>query len=790
MKVLHKMLREFLPSVPAPEELLEIFPRIGLEVEECRDLSEGLRGKLVAGVVRNLGRDSRLNLMEVFVGDGTINAITTSPVELGETVILALPGATLPSGTVIEKRVIRKHLSEAMAISEEELGLADSSPTILRLPEGILRPGDDPLPYLCLDDWLFDLHIFPNRGDLMGAWGIASELAPLAGERPALPELGLAEDESVGRYPVELVDAESCPRYVARLVLGTRVSRSPAWLRYRLALLGQRPINNIVDASNYVLFWLGHPTHTFDLRQLSGRIIVRRARDGEEMRMLDGTTRSFDPEMLLIADEKRPLALAGVMGGEGSGVSDDTVDVLVESAYFNPQRIAHASRRTGMITESSRRFERGTDPMMAPIASGWVARLIEETGGGRVGPANDARARDFPRKRITVSLGWLRDFSGADVPLSEILRITEAIDLNPQIEGDSLVVQAPPRRHDLNIREDVAEEVMRFWGYERIPDDAPTLSRTRGRAGKTHLDELAHVLAGAGLYEARTLGLHGPRELSAWGFDQEGWVRISNPMGEDFSVARPSLLPGLVRSLAVNLNRARGGVMLFEVGPVFVWQGKDELPLENWLLGLVMGGELPRLPGSPEESLGPEHLRGVLDLIFRSLGRDYSMARAERPFLVPGTAWEIVHGEEAIGVAGLLRKKIASLYEIRSDVWLAEIRVPEPAESAYRPIPRFPPVKRDIALLADESVPFQEVFAAVRESASCDAAVSVRPIDVYRGQSIPPGKVSYAFSLAYFHPERTLTDEEVDPWFSSLMSRLEGLGYRIRRRQDDERRGA
>lgn len=780
MKVLHKMLKEFLPSVPEPEELCEIFPRIGLEVEEFRDLSEGIRRKLVAGTVKKLDRDSRLNLMEVFVGDGTINVITTSPVELGETVILALPGAALPSGLVIEKRVIRNHPSEAMAISEQEVGLAESSETILRLPEGILKPGEDPLPFLCLDDWLFDLHVFPNRGDLMGAWGIACELAPLAGEKPRFPELSLEEDESVGKYPVELADPESCPRYVARLVSGTRVVRSPAWLRYRLALLGQRPINNIVDSSNYVLFWLGHPTHTFDLHQLSGRIIVRRAGEGEEMAMLDETTRSFDPEMLLISDEKRALALAGVMGGRGSGVSDDTTDVLIESAYFDPQRIAYASRKTGMITESSRRFERGTDPLMATPASGWVAGLIQETGGGRIGPENDASAGNFPVKKISVSLAWLNGFSGAEVPHEEVTRITGLLGLSPEPEGNALVFSLPPRRHDLNIKEDIAEEVMRFWGYDKIPEDVPTMSRTRGMARETHLDALAFTLTGAGLYEARTLGLHGPRELSAWGFDQDSWVRISNPMGEDFSVARPSLLPGLARSLAINLNRARGGVMLFELGTVFAWRGEEELPMETWLLGIALGGELPRLPGSPEESIGPAHLKGVLDLVFRTIGRDYSMARTETPFLVPGTAWEIIRDKETLGVAGLLPEEIASFYEIRSDLWVAELRVPESAESVYRPIPRFPPVKRDIALLADESIPFQEVFAAVRTAASCEAVVSLRPIDVYRGQSIPAGKVSYAFSLTYFHQERTLTDEEVDSWFSSLVSKLVEQGYQIR----------
>ncbi len=780
MRILYKMLAEFLPSVPGPEELVEIFPRIGLEVEESRDLSGGIRGKMVAGVVRKLDRDSRLNLMEVFVGDGTINAITTSPVELGETVILALPGAALPSGMVIEKRVIRKHLSEAMAISEQEMGLAESSPTILRLPEGVLRPGDDPLPFLCLDDWLFDLHIFPNRGDLMGAWGIACELAPVAGERPTLPIPSLEEDALVGQYPVELADPESCPRYVARVVAGTRVASSPAWLRYRLALLGQRPINNIVDASNYVLFWLGHPTHTFDLRQLSGKIIVRRAQDNEEMAMLDETTRRFDPDVLLIADEKRALALAGVMGGEGSGVSDDTEDVLIESAYFNPERIAHASRKTGMITESSRRFERGTDPIMAPVASGWVARLIRDTGGGRVGPENDVRAGGFPKKKITVSISWLKDFLGLDARIDEALRITELLGLSPEPDGDALVVSVPPRRHDLNIKEDIAEEIIRFLGYDKVPDDQPTVSRTLGLARETHLDRLAIALAGVGLYEARTLGLHGPRELSVWGFEQDKWVRIANPMGEDFSVARPSLLPGLVRSLAINLNRARGGVMLFELGPVFAWRSEKELPEERMLLGLAMGGESPRLPGSPEEFIGPAHLKGVLDLVFRFLAMEYSMARTDRPFLVSGTAWEIITGDDVLGVAGLLGTELSSLYEIKSDVWVAELRIPEPAQSVYRPIPRFPPVKRDIALLADESVPFQEVFASVRAAAACKLSVSVRPIDVYKGENIPAGKVSYAFSLSYFHHDRTLTDEEVDAWFFELLKKLADMGYLIR----------
>ncbi|MEO0145815.1 MAG: phenylalanine--tRNA ligase subunit beta [candidate division WOR-3 bacterium] len=783
MRVLYKMIREFLPSLPGPEDLRHIFPRVGLEVEGYRDLSEGLRGKLIAGIVKKIERDSRLNLMEVFVGDGIINAITTSPVESGETVILALPGATLPSGMTIEKRVIRGHPSEAMAISEEEVGLAESSSTILRLPEGILRPGDDPIAYLCLDDWLFDLYIFPNRGDLMGAWGIACELAPIVGERPRIPDPEVSEDPSIEAYPVELADPESCPRYVARVIRSTSVTRSPAWLRHRLALLGQRPINNIVDASNYVLFWLGHPTHTFDLSELSGRIVVRRAQDGETMAMLDETKRSFDAEMLLIADEKRGLALAGVMGGEGSGVSDATEDVLIESAYFNPQRIAYASRKTGMITESSRRFERGADPLMAPIASRWVARLIQETGGGRIGPENDARARDFSRKGLTVSLAWLKRFSGADIPLEETIRITDALDLNPVVEGDSLRLEIPPRRHDLSIKEDIAEEIIRFWGYERLPDDAPTISRTRGFSGQSHLDGLALALSGSGLYEARTLGLHGPRELSLWGFDPERWVRISNPIGEDFSVARPSLLPGLVRSLALNLNRGRGGLMLFEIGGVFSWRGDNELPDEAQLLGIVGGGEFPRTPFSAEEEIGPAHLKGVLDLVFGFLGREYSMARAQRPYLVPGTAWEIIHDRETLGVAGLLREEIASFYEIKHDIWLAELSVPEPTESLYRPIPRFPPVKRDIAFIADEDIPFQEVFSAVRDAARCEVPVVVRPIDVYRGQNIPEGKVSYAFSLAYYHPERTLTDQEVDVWFSSLMKKLSEEGYHIREKR-------
>ncbi len=764
-----------MPFKPGPEEVAEALGRFETELEELRNLAEGLR--LTSAIVREISQDGNLKVLKAHDGTGELQLVTTSRVEVGDVLVVALPGTVLPGGFKVEARKIRGHLSEGMPLSEEELGLAEKSEEIIRLREDELKPGEDPLPLLQLDTWLFDVYTYPHRGDHMGVLGLARELSAVLGGEFVVPKYEFPEDPEVGAWPVEIEDPDACSRYTARLVKGLKSLRSPRWLRYRLALLGQRSINLAVDATNYAAFHLGEPTHVFDLRTLEGGIKVRWAKEGERILTLDGVERELEPDVLLIADERKPLAVAGVIGGEETGVVD-AEEVLIEAACFKPEVIARTSRRFNILTESSRRFERGVDPELAPLASNLIAYLLWKYGGGTPGPLNDQYPGRREPRRVKMSLKWLKGFAGYEFPAERVPEILKKLGYGVKLKGEEIEAEVPSWRYDVSWPADLAEDALKHLGYELVPQDKPSPSPTQGGKAEGVLDRAVRVLAGLGFLEAKNLGLHGLRELEAWGFT-EALVRISNPLGEEFAYLRPSLLPGLARAAALNLRRGRGWVMLAEAGPVFQWRGDKELPEERWLLGLAVAGKLPRTPYTPERDLGPWELKGAVEALFKELGRDLELEPAEAAWALKGTAWKALSGAEELGILGMLRPTLAEeLYEVKAEVWLGELALPEPAERCYSPIGRYPGVRRDVSVLVDAQVPYAQLARDAAQALPPEA--QLRLIDVYAGKGVPEGKVSYTLSVFYRHSERTLTDEEVNAWHERLVKALREKGYLIR----------
>ncbi len=764
-----------MPFKPGPEEVAEALGRFETELEELRNLSEGLR--LISAVVREIREDGNLKVLRAHDGKSEINLVTTSRVEVGDVIVIALPGTVLPNGLRVEARKIRGHLSEGMPVSEEELGLAEKSEEILRLSPEELKPGENPLPLLQLDTWLFDVYTYPHRGDHLGVLGLARELAAVMGGEFAIPKYEFPEDPEVGTWPVEIEAPDGCPRYAARLVRGLKSLKSPRWLRYRLQLLGQRSINLAVDATNYAAFHLGEPTHVFDLKTLEGKVVVRWAREGERILTLDEAERELTPEVLLIADERKPLAIAGVIGGEHTGVVD-AEDVLIEAACFSPQVIARTARRFNILTESSRRFERGVDPELAPLASALIAHLLWKYGGGTPGPLNDVYPGKPKPKKVSLNLNWLESFAGYPIPKGEVPGLLKRLGYEVEREGEELVARVPTWRYDVAWPADLAEDVLKMLGYELVPQDKPSPSPTQGSKAEGVLDRAVRLLAGLGFYEAKTLGFHGKRELEAWGFSED-LVRVANPLGEEFAYLRPSLLPGLARSAALNIRRGRGWAMIVEAGATFRWRGENELPEERWKLGLALAGRLPKTPYTPERALGPWELKGALEALFADLGRELALEPAELPWALGGTAWRVLSGGQELGAVGMLRPTLAEeLYEVKTEIWLAELELPEPAERRFGGIGRFPGVRRDVSLLADESVLYAQLERDVKEALPVEA--QVRLVDIYTGKGVPQGKVSYTISVFYRDPQRTLTDQEVSQWHAQLVEGLRQKGYLIR----------
>ena len=818
MKVSFKWLREYVDIKLTVGELAGRLTMAGLEVKGIETVG-GTWDNVVVGEVVALNAHpnaDRLKLATINVGSGQVTTVCGAPnIGLCQRVAFAHVGARLidpHSGEtmVLKPARIRGVASEGMVCSEKELGISESHEGIL-----VLR-ADAPIGVplgAYLGDIVLDLDITPNRPDCLSVIGIARETAALTGELLHLPEIHYEETEkSIDSFAsVDIVDPDLCPRYCASLVTGIKVASSPDWLQQRLSSYGMRPINNVVDITNYVMLEYGQPLHAFDYHKLKGRrIVVRRAGKGETITTLDGSKRTLSPDVLVIADKEEVVAVAGIMGGLDSEVTNETEAILLESANFDQTAIRRGCGHLQFQSEASVRFDKGLNSRLPILPLKRATQLLLELAGGRAakGIIDIYPGRSEP-KLISLTSREVKRLSGLRINLDEIIDVLNALGLECH-EDDSqsrISVAVPYWRSDIRCPADLVEEVVRIIGYEKIPVTrlASALPQQESRLSAVNRQDnlretLQSILTGFGFQEILTYSLVSLEKLQKLCPKLELKIpplKVANPMTKEQEYLRTSLRAGLLATLAHNQRFEQAGIRLFEIGKVFLPQHPDviaseakqsqegrELPQEKEVLCAVLSG--PRLElswHSGKEMLDLFDAKGTVENLLNRLGLRATFEDSDDEGLFPGREASIVVGGDRLGIVGELHPKVAQAFELVDVAYLMEADLGKlltkiAGTRQYQPIPRFPSVTRDIALVIDEQASYMNVENIIR---SFPLVTRVTLFDLYRGEQIPAGKKSFAIRIVYQSPSHTLTDEEVDQTQERILARLQKeLGATLR----------
>ncbi|MDZ7392411.1 MAG: phenylalanine--tRNA ligase subunit beta [candidate division KSB1 bacterium] len=783
MKVTYTWLKEYVPLTVSVEEAASALTNQGIEVEGITPLHRDF-SRVVVGEVRAiepLDGSSSLKRCLVSIGRETLVVVCGAPnVAPGLQVAVALPGAVLANGTVIGPREFGGVTSQAMLCSELELGISERGEFIMTLADNA-KVGESLSALVPAEDYVLELNVTPNRPDCLSVIGVARELAARFGHVLTRPSVSLptADLSTQERVEVAVKDLQGCPRYSARFLYDVKVGPSPWWLASRLYAVGLRSINNIVDVTNYVMLETGQPLHAFDYDLIEEeRIEVRQAVEGEEFTTLDGKSHLLREGMLLICDGVRPVAIAGVMGGLNSEVSASTSRVLLESAYFAPQSIRRTSKALGISTESSQRFERGVDPNGVLFASERAAQLMVTLCDGKVAQGVvDVYPSPIAPKQINLRPQRVGHVLGADIPTKDCVRILTALGAEVEERNDVLSVRVPTFRPDLEREVDLIEEVARVWGYDRIPArTVSTIEQARPQMFQDLLEERARqCLIGLGFFEACTISLLDSTRVAA--FAREGdLVRLKNPLSEEYSSLRPSLIPGLLQVCAYNVNRGAATVRVFEMGRCFSKTGEG---YQEWkALGVVLTGLVrPRNWSAEHREVTLFDAKGLVEALC-------AFWRVPAPKFAPGN-WRVckqgglqvlVDGRPVVRF-GQVTQEVLDHFDIeRRQVFAIEVLLELVREYAlrpavYRPVPRFPHAPRDLSVVVDQRVHVEELLQAIRTFGG-RILRDVQVVDLFLGKQIPPGKKSLTFSLTFQEEDRTLRDEEVDEAMDRIVNGL------------------
>jgi phenylalanyl-tRNA synthetase beta chain len=778
MKFSERWLRALVDPPIDTKALCDGLTMAGFEVEDVTTAAPPFSRVVVGRIVSVAAHPNadRLTVCSVDVGEQEPLAIVCGApnARAGMLAPCALEGASLPGGVAISRTKMRGVESQGMLCSAKELGLADDASGLYALPAD-LAPGTNLRDALALDDALITIKVLPNRPDCLSIVGIAREVRAFTRAPLSVPTIGRVAESTSAKRRVRIEDEDACPRFAARVIEGIDArAPTPAWMRERIERAGLRSISAVVDITNYVMLELGQPLHAYDNRLLDGDIVVRFAREGETLTLLNGDVLKLTSDLLLVADEKKPLGLAGIMGGEHSGIASDTTSVYLEGAFWKPAVIQGKMRRLGFTSDAGYRFERGVDFELGPKAVERATALMVEICGGKAGPLSDAVGPLPARPPVRVDAARITRILGIALPAEAIADVFARLALPFTRDGDAFVVTPPSYRFDIAIEEDLIEEVARIVGYDAIPA-TPLAHVTRMlRAAESVITPsmLKRRLAARDWQEIVTFSFVSSdveRVLDPAGTP----ITVMNPIAAHLDVMRTTLLPGLIETLRTNLARKAARVRIFENARVFLHAATDDASQPLRIGGLAYGGAVPEQWG--EKTRPVDFFDVKADLEALAAPRALVTRAARYPWLHPGRSAEVLIDGEPSGWIGELDPKVAHHFELTPSPIVFEVaqaaltQVPIPAG---KPVSRLPIVRRDLAVVLDDAISVQDVLDALRE-ANVPSVVEVRPFDLYRGPGVPSGKKSLAILVLIQDTARTLTDAEIEGTVATLFGVLQ-----------------
>ena len=785
MKILYSWLKDFIELDLTPEDLVKKLTDLGIEVASVETTGADFEGVYVAQIIKieDHPDSDHLHLVTLDLGGGkTQRVVCGAPnVAVGQKVPLAKVGARLGKN-VLKPAVIRGIASEGMICSSDELGLTQTRARGIMVLDENLALGTDVSTLYGKPDSLFELEITSNRPDLLSHLGVARELGALLNKPVKLPEI--KDVPANGKaLEIDIQNPQGCPRYIGRIIRGVKNADSPEWMKTRLAAMGLNPKNALVDITNYVMFELGNPLHAFDLRLVEGdKIIVRNAQEGEKFTVLGGRELTLNANCLMIADEKKATALAGIMGGLNSGIQEDTKDIFIEAAYFDAPTINKTVKKFAITSDAAQRFERGTDVEGAMLAMRRASELFVQICGGTASELNDVYPTPYKNPEVVFTPAEINKILGTEIPNERLKEIFTRLALSFNAEGDTWTFIAPTHRRDLNHKWDLAEEAARFAGYDQIPVNT-TKAHVAFADNPKGIDvgrRFARTLIGLGFCECKNIDFLGEKEIKAFGFDPKFCIKVNNALAQGWDYLRPTLLPALLKNVESNLRFGNSDLALFETTKTF--QSMKGFPVENYAVSGVLTGSLEteKFFASAKKEVDFYLLKGLMQAVFTGVeGISFVPSKTVPGYMHPKICMDVQLSGKTIGLFGKLHPLTLKAFGIKTaDVWAFEVatKAIEKGFSAqdFKPakdVAVLPPSLRDLSVVVDKAVTYAQIVSAL-DKTPLDVNVSYRLIDLYQGEHLPEGKKSVTFSLSFSHPEHTLKDKETDEAFNRIVEQL------------------
>ena len=779
MKISYTWLKGFIDIKLTPQELAQKLVSLGIETSSVYQTGADFSNVITAQIkkIDKHPNADKLSLVEVNYGKGSATVVCgATNIREGQIIPFALVGAKLPGG-ILKKAKIRGVSSEGMLCSATELNMEGSSEGILILDEKT-PVGVDFASMQSKKDTVLELEITPNRGDLLSHFGIARELSIALNVPLKFPKIVPFEEQGEC-VPIKIHQEEGCPRYFGRIIKNITLTDSPDWLKDRLKTIGINPKNAIVDITNYVLHELGQPLHAFDLKNIKGaQINVRCANEKEEFITLDNKKLRLDKNCLVIADKNNSVALAGIIGGVNSAVADDTKDILLESAFFNPPLISKTARKLNLHTDASHRFERGTDINMVNMASDRAVCLILEICGGNATKCVDVYPKTFKPSAVSFNPDFANKLLGTEISKEDMTAVLSSIDDKLETKDKEWIFHTCSHRHDLKTKWDLSEEIARFCGYDTIADKflPITIPYAEKDIGEKVIDGLKRSLTGLGFFETKTYDFISDGNLQPFGFDLKKSVSIKNPISTDLNYLRPSLLPGLIKTFAFNENRSHSEHLFFEIGTAY-YPDSDK-PLEELRCAGMLCGKMPSKTfwkDAKSPDINFYHVKGMLSYVLEGYDIEFATVKNVPCWLHPGMTAEIIYQNKAIGFIGKLNPKILKHFDLKNqNLWAFDFSVSKlkPKKSpVVKSVSAFPPAWRDISVVADVSKDYGTIYGVIKK-ANGKELVDIDLIDIYEGENLGKNKRSLTFRLTFSSPDKTFTDDDIDGYVRNTVNAL------------------